>query len=1798
MSMNYILKIVLITLFILIANLFPQANDINYSSDGFICTLNIGKEPYIIEGHQKRIIDYYNFVDETKPGSPVLPSKTFIVALPPYSNLKVQLINQKFDFIKNVIPRSNPKISLASDSSLIYSETQIAQKHYKSKFFPSQLFEITGYTWIRDYYCATIKINTHRYNWQKRQVEILNTAKLKVQFDEQRPFKLNTSGEGDFDESLKDVIINYEQAINFRSFQPLLTQDDSTGNWIDYSKEYVKLKIPNDGIYRIFYDDVIDYGLNPAQINPLTFKVYWKGQQISIFVFGENDNSFDPGDYIEFWATKNYGSTDYRTLVPIGEEYLEYMNRYTDTTIVWLTWDGENGERMLIHNTYTPGLTDSITTHLVKIHLEQNKLLWYYGFVQPRVQLPFWQENKYWKWLQVRNTSNTPFDFSAEAIVPNTPVYTLSHLSSWFVDTQIIRNNAHKYGAKMNSTDIQDSVIFDWEDQGSLEAIFNSNDLVEGINQYRIVGMPNDSNSTNKALVDWVDIDYYRYNNSTNDSILINIPDSASTGLRKIKVNNITVNNTSLLVYKINPIMKNIVNFQLINNILTFTDTVSGGDRYYIISDDYLQSPVFIKKKQFINLRDESIQADYVLVSNKILEQSVSEYKNFISSNYDVNIQTVFVEDIYDEFGFGYLSPESIQEFLQYAYNYWQSPKPSYLTLIGDATYDYKDYFVGVPSPRKQILVPSYGNPVSDVWFTMWDTSQVNIQQMFVGRIPANNNEEVYRYLDKHQTYFNRDFDDWNKKFLLFSGGDPNLISELNLIKQANDRVLNNIVEPSPVGGSGIHFYKTVDPPTNFGPFTFEEIQDGLDEGGLFISYVGHSGTRTWDNGITDVDDLENAYDDRLPLVSDNGCSTAKFAEPDVDAFGELFINQDERGQAIIYLVNTSLGYTSTAFRMPELFYNRLVANPSESVGKTHFLTKMDNFNQYGFGTVNRLYNYTNLLLGDPIIKFATPEKPNFVVKPDFIKILESVLTENDDSANVELIVTNLGRADVDSLNILLTGIYSDSTLYSILYNLSAPLFKDTMDFMIPIFGLVGEHILRVEMDPTNLIDEISKDDNIASINFLVSSTNLRPIEAEKFYTSSRSIITLLNPTIQSGENPDKIEFAYAPNDSFVNQTVQLKNLDTLITQISLNGLIPQQRYYWRTRLNSEQFEWGATYSFYNGMNYKWLLNKSFKKSDIIENKVMFDSLTSKWELVDQSNILKITSAGFNDGFFASIQYNLIEYVPNTFFRGFATAIIDTVTLQPQDVQIFNYWAGGQQEELIGYLNSLSLGTVLAFAAADEVSVYFSGTVGDSLRQIIKSFGSELVDSIGWRDSWCMIGIKGSQIGSVQEDFSKSSTGTATIDTSKELLATNGFIQLPKISNSVKWQSVFKSDSLAVGSSLDYYVRGIKSDNTVDTLGMVTFAGDSADLSFIDANVYPQIDFFVNFTANSSFESPKFKSLGVNFVPPPELGTNYQVVTSTADTVTIGEDVGLNFYVYNVGESTADSFNVKVEIINDDNSRNTIFEQIVDSLSSEQRKFFEINYNTSSGTGAKTFLIYIDSDKQITELYEDNNFYTVPFFIKQETTSPTLKISFDGNDILDGDYISPKPEIKIEMSDESLIPITDTSAVTIFLNDEPVYYANNQTTLSIEFSEENPKAVVTYTPEFEDGEYFLKVFGQNSLGNIVDSSGLEKHFLVSNEAKLLYVYNYPNPTSGETHFTFKLTQIPDEMRIKIYTIAGRLIKDIKIPATDLTYDFNKIYWDGRDEDGDIIANGVYLYKVILTVGDKTEDVIQKLAIVR
>ena len=74
--------------------------------------------------------------------------------------------------------------------------------------------------------------------------------------------------------------------------------------------------------------------------------------------------------------------------------------------------------------------------------------------------------------------------------------------------------------------------------------------------------------------------------------------------------------------------------------------------------------------------------------------------------------------------------------------------------------------------------------------------------------------------------------------------------------------------------------------------------------------------------------------------------------------------------------------------------------------------------------------------------------------------------------------------------------------------------------------------------------------------------------------------------------------------------------------------------------------------------------------------------------------------------------------------------------------------------------------------------------------------------------------------------------------------------------------------------------------------------------------------------------------------------------------------------------------------------------------------------------------------------------------------------------------------------------------------------------------------------------------------------------------------------------------MPEELQIKIYTVAGRLIKAIKLTSAELVFGFNKIYWDGRDGDGDDIANGVYLYRLIAKGANQQIALTQKLVKMR
>jgi len=132
----------------------------------------------------------------------------------------------------------------------------------------------------------------------------------------------------------------------------------------------------------------------------------------------------------------------------------------------------------------------------------------------------------------------------------------------------------------------------------------------------------------------------------------------------------------------------------------------------------------------------------------------------------------------------------------------------------------------------------------------------------------------------------------------------------------------------------------------------------------------------------------------------------------------------------------------------------------------------------------------------------------------------------------------------------------------------------------------------------------------------------------------------------------------------------------------------------------------------------------------------------------------------------------------------------------------------------------------------------------------------------------------------------------------------------------------------------------------------------------------------------------------------------------------------------------------------------------------------------------------------------------------------------------------------------------------------------------------------------DPGNYTLKVTAWDVFNN--SSSKTVSFTVVSGNGLVIKdVYNYPDPFEYNTTFTFQQNlAAPINVKIKVYTIAGRLIREIE--KEGIQEKFVKVNWDGRDQDGSIIANGTYLYKIIVNSSDGkySKSVLGKMAVIR
>jgi len=1724
------------------------------------------------------IRDYSEFTDPSKPGAPKLPFKNIFLAIPPNSSIEISNLKFNSTTKEKVIPTLNPTTSF-KDSAIIYVEKNY--KDIKLDQYKESIVKVERYFWFREFYIAEIIIIDYRFQSENSSIKVFSDINFnvdllpKINILNDSPLQIRNG----FDKALQNLICNAASAEQFRN-KNTISLLDTTGNWIDYGADYLKMGVAEDLICRVTKSDLNVLGINTSAIDPRTFKIIESGKEINICVTGENDGVFDENDFIEFWGHKNYPSISYHIINGDDEEYNEYLNRYTDTTYYFLTWNGNFGKRADTVNVNPVGIDDSLFYYSKLLHFEINPFFDFNNYDNIANQTPDWKKNKTW-YRQTLITSRT-YNITLDEIYPNKSANISAKAVSWASN---IPTNSHQVRLLFNNVLI-DSNSIDRFKQLLLTGEHNSISLINGTNQLKLENLANGSNP-NGLLVDWFEIDYPRNLKLLDDSLYFKIPNDVSSGLIILSINN--ANSSNFRIYKVKPTFQVISNYSVSSSYLFFADTVSPGDEYFVISNERSASPKYYYTKNFLNLRGITQQTDYISITHPKFLNGVQNYIQTISSLFNLATSVFNVNDIYDEFSYGYPYPEAIRLFSNILYTNAQDPKPQYLTLIGDASYDYK-YFLGVTGGKNYI--PSYGNPVSDNWYAVWDLNAPPIPQLKVGRIPINESYELDYYLAKIENNESKAFDEWNKKYLLFSGGiDP---GEYTILKSANDSIVNKFIAPKPVAGNFKHFYKTISPPSDFGPYSPEEIQSAITSGGLFISYIGHSGTATWDNSINSTNQLHNSVD-RNPLITDFGCSTNKYAEPNIICFGERFLF-NSTGQALGYVGNSSLGFQSTAITAPNYFYGEIFNDSLSEVGNAHLLSKVELFNRNGNSSVNRIYALTNIILGDPVVRLKIPKLPNFKITSADIKPTIQQINEDLDSVEFKISIKNLGLANTGSLEINFVQQFESDIIKNENILIPIPNYSDTISIWLNVNDKSGLHKLIINLDPNNQIQEIYEYDNITEFDFNVYSSSLRDLLVSINNNSSLQSLRLLNPANYTS-NVFPIELQISDENSFLNSNSIFVDADTFFTDVNLGLINESKRYFIRYKINSTGSTFSGTKSFFNQDSSKYLSIDSVSFSD--------QNLTSvRWEndslrIVPDTTSISVLSAGFNAGATCVISKNGINLLSNTFFAGMGIVVFDNITLAVDTstwFQLFNQPAN--VEALATLIDSIPAGKIVAMGVADDAR----NNLSTHLKNSIKSLGSNLIDSLQFRGSWALIGWKGAPSGSVQEMVKPPLPPESVfIDSNFVRLSDSGSFKTNPIGLAGSWKVINVEENIPSDASTSYKILGIRETGEEDTIRTLLLTNGTADLSDIDANVYPQIIIVGDLNSSSDKQSPTIKKVAVDFDGVPELGLNYQVVKTSTDSVYQGDSISLDFSVYNVGESDADSFRVQVDLIRPNNTSRSLIDSTLYRINSNDHKNFSLNYssNINDGDGDFKFKIIIDPTSNILERYRDNNTFEKSFFVIEDTTITSINelsttILADGIEIINGDYISSKAELTINVKYPIWFPVSDTSSVSLFIDNIEIPVSNTQ----ISFDTVNRIISYKLIPDFDDGDHSIMVIGKDKYGNLDYSSAVERYFTTTNELKLLDVYNYPNPFSNTTNIVFNLTQIPDELKIKIYSIAGRLIREIKLISNELNTGFNNIYFVAKDEDGDLLANGVYIYKVITKKADETVTATNKMAIIK
>lgn len=218
-----------------------------------------------------------------------------------------------------------------------------------------------------------------------------------------------------------------------------------------------------------------------------------------------------------------------------------------------------------------------------------------------------------------------------------------------------------------------------------------------------------------------------------------------------------------------------------------------------------------------------------------------------------------------------------------------------------------------------------------------------------------------------------------------------------------------------------------------------------------------------------------------------------------------------------------------------------------------------------------------------------------------------------------------------------------------------------------------------------------------------------------------------------------------------------------------------------------------------------------------------------------------------------------------------------------------------------------------------------------------------------------------------------------------------------------------------------------------------------------------------------------------------------------------------------------------------------------------------------------------------------------------DNQGPNINLFMNDKKFVSGGITNENPKVYAEITDISGINtigtgighdvvavLDENTSKPIILND---YYVSDLNTYQ--------SGKIRYPlNELEEGNHRLSL----KVWDVQNNSSISyTDFVVSSSAELAltHILNYPNPFTSKTKFFIEHNQCCTSLKvlIQVYTITGKVVKSINQTINNEGFRFDGIEWDGKDDFGDKLARGVYIYRVTVTDGAKKKaDKIEKLVI--